>query len=435
MEVDLRLRTRLTLAIVLLGLNGCSLLVPEADEFEYCEAGAPPCEGLVADAGPAFDAGMDASLTTDGGTDAGATSDAGADAGVPEIRRDSVAAGASHSCFVRSGDVFCSGSGRAVGTGGSTFRNTAIRVGGPLPNDIVGIAAGRDFTCALSQSGRLFCWGDNGEGQLGIGSNMPQDVPVRAADAYDDFDSVAATELTVCARRRTGELLCWGRGDDGELGNGSFVSSSTPVVSGVASPVRVSGGSAHFCAVGADGRVHCWGLNTNGALGSTGFGAREASPVEVPGVGGATDVGAGLHHSCATTSAGPRCWGNGTLGQIGNGSQQMQNSPTSPSGLPPTVDRIYAFFNRSCATDGINMWCWGQNLAGELGIGPTSTMEVDPAPLTPFPVAVADVAGFQMHTCAVLSDQEAYCWGRGFEGQLGHGMFDNSDVPVAVQFR
>src|SRR6266576_2606528 len=109
-----------------------------------------------------------------------------------------------------------------------------------------------------------------------------------------------------CALLANGTLRCWGRNGQGQIGDGTFVSSTTPVpVDGVTGAGAVSGGGGHTCAVLSGGTVQCWGENTFGQLGD-GTTTSSSTPVRVRGITGAVAVTAGWwHHSCALL-------GNGT---------------------------------------------------------------------------------------------------------------------------
>ena len=128
--------------------------------------------------------------------------------------------------------------------------------------------------------------------------------------------TVGAGAYHACAIAATGSAWCWGYDGDGELGDSLGVPyQSVPV------PVRtterfqsIRGGFNQTCAVAQSGQIYCWGSSQNGEAGPN-AGGRAYTPAEVPLVG--TGVAAGGFHSCAATPQGVFCWGYNQLGQIG----------------------------------------------------------------------------------------------------------------------
>lgn len=419
---------------------GCSLIVPGEDDFEYCE-GEPPCTDAGQMDGGSMDAQVDAG-SLDGGGDGSADDDAGpndaaasGDAGDPVAppRHSLVATGAEHTCLIRGGSVYCTGSGLGNGHPSGALLTRMTAVSGPLPSDIVSVGAAGRLTCALSASGQLFCWGENTEGEVGDGTQVDRPTPARAVPSVSDFDMVAVAERSVCARRAGGGVLCWGDGTEGQLGNGAFTSSVMPVTANASDVVQLDGGFRHFCSVGSDGSVSCWGANDQGQLGSTTFGLRSAQPRVVPGVANALDVSAGAQHTCSVGASGVLCWGSDAFGQLGDGAASGTGA-TAPIGLPAGIELVLAAEAHSCASSGINVWCWGDDTYSRLGIGDGMSHD-EPAPLTPFTVPVVSLAGAFSHSCVVLMDEVAYCWGSNFFGELGIGSTSAGEpTPAQVRF-
>lgn len=136
------------------------------------------------------------------------------------------------------------------------------------------LSAGRFTLCAVLSDGHITCWGDFGT-QLGpeFGDGITATVP-----GIDDATAVAVGYTHACAIRRDATLWCWGTGDNGELGDGRRVSSWTPVLVPLPSPViRVVAGNLETCARLADRRWFCWGANRNGAIAP-----RDTGPITSP---------------------------------------------------------------------------------------------------------------------------------------------------------
>lgn len=146
------------------------------------------------------------------------------------------------------------------------------------------------------------------------------------------------------------------------------------------------------------------------------------------GVSVASNVAAGLYHTCAITSgSGLKCWGENTYGQLGNGSIQNSVVPSNVVGLSFGVKMVDAGFSHTCALleDG-SVKCWGRNHKGQLGNGGTSD--------STSPVA-ASVSGATMitaggdNTCALLSNGQVSCWGN----EYGASPATVSGISGAVQ--
>ena len=141
----------------------------------------------------------------------------------------------------------------------------------------------------------------------------------------------------------------------------------------------ISVGFRHTCALTVDGNVKCWGEGSHGRLGN-GDPADQSAPVDVltsssTPLGGIAAISPGYHHTCAlTTDGNVKCWGQGDRGQLGNNGTSDNNSPvdvlTSSSTPLGGIAAIYSGFYHTCAltTDG-NVKCWGKGDNGRLGNG------------------------------------------------------------------
>ena len=289
-----------------------------------------------------------------------------------------VAVGYAHSCALTAfGAVHCWG-GNAfgqLGDGTTGSRPTAGPVVG-LATGVSSIAAGANHTCALMTAGTVVCWGENGHGELGDGTTTQRSTPVPVNGIPNPVVTVAAGWSHTCAIVTGGALLCWGDNEFGQLGVATAPVQPTPVAptglgSGVAS---VAGGLAHTCAVTTAGAVLCWGNNLHGELGD-GTTVTRTSPMVVSGFGdGGAAVTAGAFHTCAvTTGGGALCWGGNADGELGDGSTNGRPTPGQVNGLAAGVSKVSTQNGHACAvTAGGGVVCWGYNLQGNLGDGTTS---------------------------------------------------------------
>jgi alpha-tubulin suppressor-like RCC1 family protein len=269
--------------------------------------------------------------------------------------------------------VWCWGDGGdgQLGNGQTDDDSPPVQVIGL--SDVQAITAGDSFTCAVATAG-TFCWGNDEAGQLGdsvggLGGDS-QSLPKQVA-GITGASMIAAGRRHACAGSIAG-IKCWGDGECGQLGGGSETGLSPPVsVVGAGSmwvPSKLATGADHTCAADNNGRLRCWGRNDNGELGD-GTSQDRASPVAVTGITTtARDVAAGGDSTCAETTAGPRCWGENYYGQVGDGTTAPRRVPAAVKTLGTTAHPVAGGLH-SCALASGQVQCWGDNSLGQLGNG------------------------------------------------------------------
>lgn len=260
------------------------------------------------------------------------------------------------------------------------------------------IFAGGLHSC-VSVQGQVQCWGKNTNGQLGTGNHTDSLYP-RTVSGLSDIQTVSTKGLHSCALNTYGAVKCWGSNAYGQLGNGqggdgsNDFDSSVPVdVIGLDSGVtKIAVGTFSTCAI-QNGALKCWGGNAEGTLGIGVSGTPVLVPTQVVGLdenSGVTDVTlGGSGHTCAIVNGAAKCWGRNGSGQLGNG----------------------------LGGDGSNDY--------------DSNVPVDVVGLD-HGVYSLSTGGF--HTCAV-QETSTKCWGNNLLGQLGngnHGPLTHSSIPVQV---
>ena len=245
------------------------------------------------------------------------------------------------------------------------------------------------------------------------------------------FVAVTAGGHHSCALTDAGVAYCWGRGQDGELGQGSTENSL--VLAQVRTSARftaITAGESHTCALASDGAAWCWGWNAyyqRGNATDTGLG-----PAAVAGGRTFKTIDAGEQHACALTSAGQAfCWGYNRFGQLGDGTTNTSIGPV-PVGGSLVFAQISAGGRHTCGltTDGA-AYCWGDNSVGQLGTGSDSIIALIPRRVSGTQHYTMISAGAN-HTCAIVTGKQAYCWGGDEFGQLGTGAASRPGVPGAA---
>jgi alpha-tubulin suppressor-like RCC1 family protein len=265
-----------------------------------------------------------------------------------------ITAGFLHTCAVAevSGAAYCWGSNGAGQLGNNALGvGSGVPVAVEAPVGVTGwsqITAGDYHTCAMTAPfGAAYCWGSNGAGQLGnndagVGSGVP--VAVEAPAGVTGWSQITAGQYHTCAIPATsGAAYCWGSNGDGQLGNNDAgVGSGVPVAveapAGVTGWSQITTGIFHTCAVAeVSGAAYCWGANGDGQLGNNDAVPGSGVPVAVEAPGGVTDgwsqITAGYAHTCAVAemSGAAYCWGRNSFGQLGN------NDPGVDSPVPVAV--------------------------------------------------------------------------------------------------
>ena len=333
-------------------------------------------------------------------------------------------------------------------------------------SEAIQVVAGEYHSCALKENGTVYCWGYGT--YLGINSitgtkDYPVPVTVSTSSNLSGIKQISSFNQHTCAVNSSGNVYCWGKGQNGEIGNGTNnnATRATSVVAGEGSTTsltgisKVSTGGDFTCALKTDGGVLCWGKNEYGQLGdgNTGASHNTNDPVAVidssdTAIGDISDISVGNEHSCALTNAGKvLCWGAGTSGQLGNDAMVGSDHPVyvvdgdgSNTHLTGII-QISSGFDFTCALDNIgNVYCWGAGIYGKLGNDattnkdhPVHVVETNGTPSSMFSDVVQIGVGFN-HVCALKSTGKIFCWGQGHRGRLGDNDITIHSVgyPVSV---
>lgn len=308
------------------------------------------------------------------------------------------------------------------------------------------LAAGNAHACALLSTKELFCWGQNARGQLGVGDTMMRDAPTEVEVAGATLADVVAGGPPIdkntghtCARTESGQVLCWGANEVGQLGLGTTDDQSAPAQVPMLAGVKALGaGGAFTCAIDGASALHCWGENGSGQL-AVDIGAESSVPVSAPELASVTAVAAGSTHACALLPDGSAmCWGSNGSGQVGSDGAGNPAKPSAVSGISG-VSALQGGLDATCAVNAAGLWCWGDNADSQL-----TDVVIAQATATPTDLMLAGVTSFALgsdgdddandplggHGCVVQGEKVA-CWGNNRKGQLGRGTVSDQETSAA----
>lgn len=392
--------------------------------------------------------------------------------------------------------------------------SSRILIYSPLSSFGQSLAAGNQHTCTTKE-GTLYCWGENDQRQLGVGDiNGPLYLPLRASHSNLNkpsyfFEQIGNGDYHSCALSTDRLAYCWGDNRFWQLGN-SLNFATEPLANPEEpndSPVpvkvnmsqveggtfkEISVGSEHTCALSDTGKVYCWGRQNMGQIGNRPPLPASATPdapasqverptlISIPGT--INQISAGHSHSCALTSAGDIwCWGNNSHSQLGNPTKiPKAGVPASlfsrdpvivvPSGQVDAGEKfkyVSAGSLHTCAiTTKDDIFCWGARKDGALGIPMANGNITNPNTrinvvengevvkfksvsaggtiynferdlndsLLPEGKVVDDadqsIAARNQHTCAISMQGKIYCWGQNNHLQLGNNDSDTIEPPT-----
>jgi alpha-tubulin suppressor-like RCC1 family protein len=350
-----------------------------------------------------------------------------------------VSLGTKHSCVVKTdGTLWCWGDNDKgqLGDGTTLAKTTPTRINFPANVKIATVSAADLHTCAIDTDGGVWCWGDNGVGQLGVAlsdSKVPVAVPILSGQPAQPQKAaaLAAGGKHTCAIANH-LVYCWGENSNGQCGV-----DPAPPNDDVKVPTQVAGlegidsiapGDEFTCALRDDKSVFCWGANAQGELGN-GTKVDSFAPVKVA----LTSVGqlsAGDEHACGTKDDGSIwCWGYGQSGSVGSGSKDDKAIPVAVGTAKATFSSGQSFHSCALAADG-SLKCWGSNDTQQIGLNVPDDSLLTPTPIGLITVKLIALGG--KHSCAVTFDGALWCWGANDVGQLGNG---STGAPIPLPQR
>lgn len=316
-------------------------------------------------------------------------------------------------CWGSNIDLQLGNAGPFQRSNGTDCSDTPLRVAG-IPA-AAKVTVGDRHACALAASGETWCWGRGTNGELGQGVAQDSVLPVQV-QTQQRFVQISAGSFS-CGRTGSGDIYCWGAAGASGVGSGSGGNALLPtrIASNLAfREVAVGGSSA--CAVTEDGAVYCWGSNSEGQLG-TGNSSGSATPSLVGGVLGGLDVSAvdiSGDHACAIAGNRAYCWGR----KLATGEPDASNPQLEPIAVRTDQQfvSVSAGVGYNCATASDDVaWCWGLNSFYTLGDGTADDRRTPVRAKTSARFRQVAAGGFS--TCALTASGQPYCWGWNWDGR------------------
>ncbi len=293
-----------------------------------------------------------------------------------------------------------------------------------------------DSSFAIDGSRKLYAWGENSSGQLGLGDATVRSSPAQVGSGTD-WASIAPGKVFTMAIRTDGSLWSWGDSTYGELGatapdtciylppdSGTYPCSKSPVQVGSDSDwASVAPGYYHVLAIKKDGSLWAWGNNIVGQLG-LGDQTDRPSPTRVGTRKDWASVAAGTFFSLAVTSNGTLwSWGYNLYGQLGLGDTSDRVSPQQVGSGMTWVSIAGGAHHAFAIQRGGALWGWGLDTNNQAGYAPPDTCNSNPCAKTPTQVGSSTdwsaVAGGEFHSIGLRTDGTLWGWGRDSDYQLG----------------
>ncbi|GER49683.1 regulator of chromosome condensation family protein [Striga asiatica] len=356
-----------------------------------------------------------------------------------------ISAGASHSVALllsmmpmwkctAAGNVVCSwgrGEDGQLGHGDAEDRFFPTQLSALNDQEIVSVTCGADHTTAYSESKlQVYSWGWGDFGRLGHGnsSDLFSPQPIKALQGLR-IRQIACGDSHCLAVTMEGQVQSWGRNQNGQLGLGTTEDSLVPrkieAFQGI-SVKMVAAGAEHTAAVTEDGQLYGWGW---GRYGNLGLGDRDDRLV--PGKVSTNEgdrmvlVACGWRHTISVSSSGSLyTYGWSKYGQLGHGDFEDHLIPHKLEALSES---------RISQVDGDIQWQL-QVMENFMAGAGTSLDHCSPVQVKfPQDQNVVKISCGWRHTLAVTDRQNVFSWGRGTNGQLGHGESVDQNVPKIIE--
>lgn len=333
-----------------------------------------------------------------------------------------------------------------IGTSGG-YRSVPEQI--PNLTDIVAISTGTRHAIALNADGKVWAWGHNLNGQLGIGNTENQSTPIELS--LGDIVSISAGSWHTMALNDKGGVFVWGSNSAYQMGpTSNNIGGNFPNPRGLGlvlfDVVSIISGGNHSFVIKSDQTLHAWGDNNVGQLGRGTVSEPSKHILKIVPLEDVVFATAGEASSFSLKSDGSLwAWGYNQYGQLGDGTTENKSLPVEIEGsfmipndeqntLPEDLNHrsIATGYNQSFIIRNEEVWTWGRNAYGLLGDGTTVESRYSASVIDHFEDVVTISAGLN-HNMALKSDGTVWSWGSNLEGQLGDGTTTNQTMPTKIE--
>jgi len=335
-----------------------------------------------------------------------------------------------HTCALTfQGELYCWGENTngQLGVNNTNNSNVPLKMEmatSVLPKEIVDFSVGAKHTCVVNSLGRVYCVGDNSYGQLGLGAVANRTKLGSSPTSFNLYPfrniyRIESGDFHTCALAGSGAFFCWGRNDQGQIGDGSNTDYDL-VYKVTFNTYDFSLGANHTCYIDENLQPQCFGDNANGQLGIGNTTDQNTPTATGAGTFPAVKIRAGREHTCIIpeqTSDEVVCFGIGDNGQLGDGSSTSDDSGVQAIGTEGLFD-LFVGENSSCVNQNTGLLCWGDNENYQFLDGTTSDYD-SPQVVSLDSLGYYDEAIYKVslgsRACYTKVSGEAYCTGLGFD--------------------
>ena len=277
----------------------------------------------------------------------------------------------------------------------------------------------------IDPSNVLFMWGNNTQGQLGNSSTIARSTPVQIATSWA---SLAVNQSFSLAIKSNGTLWSWGVNNVGQLGLGDIVARSSPTQIGALTNWTSVHNTALSCsaAINSSGQLYTWGVNTQGQLGDN-TNVSKSSPVQVSGSWITASIGqfsTGLSSSYRIFT-----WGNATSGRLGDNTTVNRSVPVMIDSTNRYLDLTSSNGHTVALREDFTIWAWGVNSSGQLGLGDIIERS-SPTQIGSESWIFATATG--LGGLGIRNNNLLFTWGSNTNGNLGDGTTANKSSPTQI---
>jgi alpha-tubulin suppressor-like RCC1 family protein len=299
------------------------------------------------------------------------------------------------------------------------------------------ITAGARHSLALDNQGKLYAWGSNDLGQLGLDDYKDRTIPTLIKSELT-FKAIATGPHHSLALDTKGKLYVWGENNYGQLGLGDYKDRAIPTLIKLELTFRtIEAGTYHSLALDNKGKLYAWGNNDTGQLGLSDEVKRNI-PTLIKSELTFRTIAAGYQYSLALDNRGKLyAWGKNDEGQLGLGDRGKGKNRTIPTLIKSelTFKTIAAgdFHSLALDTKG-KLYAWGYNQYGQLGLGDEEERNIPT--LIKSELTFRTIAAGAYHSLSLDKNGKLYAWGRNNKGQLGLGdnvLSTNRTIPTLIK--